>query len=146
MRFRKDFNYDINTVSLYFIIELAIYATMNLTCTVLFFRLAIQWPQLMAIWTAMEHPLLSAPYRTDGSWSLRSKLRVTAACLFAVTIGEYVLEGIQKGLSYKRRFEHCGWTLDEQVQRFFLFYNEYIFDRIPYSTIFVVFRTVYELI
>lgn len=115
---------------------------MTLACTLVFFRMATQWPQLMATWIQMEHPFLAAPYLADGSRSLRSKIRVTAGCMFAVTVGEYVLESIQKGLSFMRNFEHCGWTLEEQVERYFVFANRYIFERIPYSLPAAVLKTV----
>lgn len=98
----------------------------------------------MALWIALERPFLSDPYQVNGRRTLSLKIRVTAACLFAVTVGEYVLVSIQKVLSFNRRFEHCDWTAEKQVERFFLYESSYFFDQIPYGPISVALMMVCE--
>lgn len=104
------------------------------------------WPELMALWTRMERPFLCAPYEQVGRWPLRTKIRMTAISLLVVTVGEYMLQALQKTLSHRRRFSQCGWSTEKMVERYFLLDNQYIFERIPYSTAAAVIKTVCDIV
>ncbi|KAI8039293.1 hypothetical protein M5D96_008016 [Drosophila gunungcola] len=66
-------------------------STLSLYIHLFFWRLAIQWPRIMRIWSSVEQLFLRVPYRFYGEYKMKKRIYVVFAIVMSSALVEHCL-------------------------------------------------------